>query len=474
MKSPQAIHRFLSLFRRRILLRSLLHTLLWALLVGAVFAVAYAIGWRWQGREVPLSGYLIVLFWVVTITGMWTLLRSLSKNEAAQAADQHFGLKDGISSTLQFSEEERSGEIYDLQQASVANKLGDQSPNSVPLHLPWKVAAGAGGLIAVALWLGTLPNSAAVKNQLQQEQLTLDKTVEVKAALEELMEEFVKDLDEDEKAEVDVEEMREWLDGLEETKDQKEALRQLARFEQKLANTLKGLEAREDEQTLKLAAAELAKSDLSDARQLGKKLDEKDFEKAALDLKKLKPGEKDPKGRKMSKEERKEMMKKLREATKRMANGAKNRNNQKLKNADAKKGNEMQPLDEMLDELDEAAEELEQMQQDMEKFDGEIEEGEFDEKLEKLAGRMKKLDARKKLRGKLKRMRSQVSKAQSFAAGGAQKLGLAKGKGGLPPGKGSQKSNRQGETEMPARDGCRTTQGTKRARPLPIHRGRRR
>ena len=270
------------------------------------------------------------------------------------------------------------------------------------------------------------------------------------------MDDLLKELDEDELAEVEVEEMREWVKGLEETKDQKEALRQLARFEQKLAKTLKRLEARQDEQTLKLAAAELAKSDLSDARKLGKKLDKKEFKEAALDLKKLKPGAKDPKGRKLSDEERKQMMKKLREATKRMANGAKNQN----KGA-PRDDKQMVPLDEMLDELDEAAEEFAEKMKEFEEFEGEFEEGEFDDQLEQLAGRMKKLDARKKLRGKLRAMRKQVGKSQSFLAVGAtQQLGLAQ-KGGLKPGVGSQASNREGETELPAEMNVERLKGQK-------------
>ena len=462
MPAPRSTLKFLALFRRRLFLRNLLKTLFWALLIGGVVALIYAASWRIEGRAIPAQGYLVILFWALVVAGIWTLLRNLSRTEAAQAADQEFGLKDGLTSSLQFSDQNKTGEVYDLQHRRLAEQLEPHSPAKLPLRLPWRVAAGATGLIALAIWLATLPNSDAVETQLQHEQLTLEKSIEVKDAMNDLMEELLKELDEDELAEVDVEEMRDWVEGLKETKDQKEALRQLARFEQKLANTLKGLEAREDEQTLKLAAAELAKSDLSDARQLGKKLDKKDFEQAALDMKNLKPGDKDPKGRKMTQEERKQMMKKLREATKRMANGAKNRNNKNLKNngkpGDPKK---MQPLDEMLDELDEAAAELDGQMQDLQEFDGEFD-GKFEGKLDGFARRMKKLDARKKLRGKLKAMRGKVGKSQSFmAGGGAQQLGLAKGAGGLAPGKGSQKSNRQGKTEMPAEMNVERLKGQK-------------
>ena len=450
MSASRFHHKFLSQFRRRLFLRNALKTLFWTLLAGGILALIYAISWRLEGRAIPPQGYFVILFWALVIGACWTFLRHLSQTEAAQAADTEYQLKDGLISSLKFEEEKRTGEVYDLQKKKLEEQLKNHSPQTLSLRIPWRVAASATGLITLLIWLATLPNSEAVEKQIQHEQLTLDHSAEVKAAMEEIMEELLKELDEDELAEIDAEEMKDWLKGLEETKDQKEALRQLARFEQKLANTLKGLEAREDEETLKLAAAELAKSDLSDARQLGKKLEKKEFKEAGLDIENLKPGDKDPQGRKLSNEERKNMMKKLREATKRMANGAKNKNkNLKPRNAKARDAKKLQPLDELLDELDEAAAELDEQLQNMEEFDGEIEEGDFDEKMKNFAGRMKKLDARKKLRGKLKRMRSQVGKSQSFmAAGGAQQLGLAN-KGGLPPGKGSQESNRKGETEMP-------------------------
>lgn len=460
MPSRSPIVQFLSSFRRRLFFRSLTKSILWSLLVGGFFAVAYALNWRLQGRSVPTEIYWILLFWACFLAGLWALIRIRSKAEAAHEADKHFQLKDGLASSIQFNEEEREGEVYELQERRVEEQIDQRSPSSLPLQLPWKVAASATGLIALALWMATLPNSAAVEEQIQEEQLTLDKTTEVKQALEELMEELLKDLDEDELAEVDTEEMREWVKTLEETTDQKEALRQLARFEQKIAKTLKGLEARQDEQTLKLAAAELAKSDLSDARQLGKKLDSKDFAKAAEDLKNLKPGSKDPKGRKLSKEERKQMMKKLREATKRMANGAKNRSTNQQNKASQAKGENMVPLDQLLDELDQAAAELDGQLEDLPEIEGEFELGEFDDELGRFMRRMKKLDARNKLRGKLRAMRKQVGQCQSFCAGGAQKLGLAQGRS-LPPGVGSQESNREGSTEMPDQMNAERLQGQK-------------
>lgn len=461
--SESTVHKFLKSFQRRWLLTTGLRTLIWCLAGAIAVMLLYALTWRIKGHQVPWETYGIFAFWALVITALWTLAQNLSHKEAAQKADSHFNLKDGLSSTLEFSEEQRDGEIYQLQRNNVEKRLQQEKVSSIPLAAPWKVACLSAGALAIAIWLATLPNSSAVQTQLDAEEEMLTRTTNVKEQLEEAVEELLEELDEDEKAELDVEQLKEWVKELQETKDQKEALRQLARFEQKIANAMKGLEAREDEETLKLAAAELDKSDLAAARQLGKKLDLKEFKAAAMDLKDMKPGQKDPQQRKLTPEERKKMLAKLREATKRMANGAKGRKNGKMPQAGKENGKEMQDLAELLDELDEAAEDLEEMDGDLQEIDGKFEEGDFDEAMGKFAGRMKNLDARRKLRGKLSKMRKNLGKSQGFVAGSSQSLQL--GQGGIKPGKGSQENRREGETEMPAEMAAERLKGQKGSGP---------
>lgn len=461
--SDSNAHQFLRAFRRRWTLATGLRALLWCLGGAVVAMLVYALYWRIKGHQVPWSFYPVLAFWALVIAGMWTLARSLSRREAAERADAHFGLKDGLASTMQFEEEGRDGEVYQLQRRAVEERLQAEKVSTVPLAAPWKVACFSVGGLALAIWMATLPNSDAVQNRLNAEQLMLERTATVKEQLEEAVEELLEDLDEDEKAALDVEQLKSWVKELEETKDQKEALRQLARFEQKIAKAIQGLEARKDEETLKLAAAELDKSDLAAARQLGKKLDLKEFKAAAMDLKNMKPTEKDPQGRKLTDEERKKMMEKLREATKRMANGAKGRKNDKMPQAGKEGGKEMQDLAELLDELDEAAEDWDEDMGELEEVDGEFEEGEFDDAMGKLMGRMKNLDARKKLRGKLGKMRENLGKSQGFVAGGGQSLQL--GKGGLKPGQGTDQRRREGETEMPAQMAAERLKGQKGSGP---------
>jgi hypothetical protein len=455
---------FLKAFRRRATLVTALRALIWCLTGAIVVILAYALSWRWQGYQVPWSFYPIVLFWALVVASLWTLARTLSPSEAARKADEHFELKDGLSSTLQFETEDRHGEVYELQKDSVAKNLSSRKAGDLPLAAPWKAAFFSLGGLILALWLATLPHSEAVQKRLDAEEEMLARTTTVKEQLEEVVEELLKDLDEDEKAALDVEEMREWVKDLEETKDQKEALRQLARFEQKVANAMQGLEARKDEEALKLSAAELAKSDLAAARQLGKKLDQKEFKEAAQDLKSLKPTDKDAQKRELTEAERKKIMKNLREATKRMANGAKGRQNLEQQ-AGKMDDQEMQAMDQLLDELDQAAEEWDEEMGDLQEIEGEFQEGEFDEAMGQFMKRMKNLDARKKLRGKLGKMRGKLGKSQGFIAGSAQSLQLGRSPGGQQPGVGSDKSRREGETEMPAQMAAERLKGQKGSGP---------
>ncbi|RYD66634.1 MAG: hypothetical protein EOP83_04575 [Verrucomicrobiaceae bacterium] len=147
----------------------------------------------------------------------------------------------------------------------------------------------------------------------------------MKKQVEEAVEELIKGLGEEELKELDPNKLRELAKQLAETKDQREAEKQIAKFEQEIAKAMQGLEARQDEAVLKLSAEELAKSSLADARQLGKQLDAKDFEKAQQELGEMKPEAK----KQMTPEELEKLKKnaaKAKEMAKRMADGARQRN----------------------------------------------------------------------------------------------------------------------------------------------------
>jgi hypothetical protein len=341
-------------------------------------------------------------------------------------------------------------------------KVSALDPAGVPLVHP-KRSYGIGLLLAViAGGLAFLPHSQAVRDRLAREQLTAERSAEVKKQVEEAVEELIKDLGEEERKVLDPAKLRELAKQLAETKDQREAEKQIAKFEQELSKAMQGLEARQDEAVLKLSAEELAKSSLADARQLGKQLDAKDFEKAKQELGEMKPEAKN----KMTPEELEQLKKnaaKAREMAKRMADGARQRNFGKMpKPGDKMDGEQMemnqgnqQPLQEMLEDMDADARQL----------GAKLEQGEMDpdaeamamklgEKMDKLGDRMGLLGARQKAKDKLGKLRAGMGEARQFAQGQSQMLGLAQSMtqspeaGGKQAGKGSVESRRKERDEL--------------------------
>ena len=459
MKS-ESIIQFLKRVTARLNLNRAARIAGWALFGAGVAMLVHAIYFRVQGELVPWTGAMLVLGAAGLVGFFLWLGNRPSLADAAHVADEKFDLKDGLVSALQFGEEGKEGEVYELQRKGVENKVENLKAEEIKVTYPGRWAAVGAGALAVALWMGFLPPSEAVQARMDREQMTSDRTEEIKKELEEMVEEIIEDLSDDEKEVLNPDELKEWVAELKQTKDQREAMKQLARFEQKLSKAMAGLETREEEETMKLAAAELSKSDMAAARQLGKKIEAKDFDLAAEDLKKATKKLTDQDIKKMTAEQKKmkaEDLKKLREMTKRMANAAKNRTPRQGKMRDAKgklaKANG-KDLKQLMEDADDAVEDFEDMLDDMEEMDGdmeEMEEGECEmcDKMGKLQGKMKRMGAKRKMKGKMKKLRAGLGKCQSFAMGKSQMLGLAqsmaeaKGAGGLKPGVGTDSTRRK-------------------------------
>jgi hypothetical protein len=432
------------------------------LLAAAGASLVWAVAWRAFGYAAPRIGYAIAIGTALLAFAIALMVSRRNSTDAALAADETFGLKDGLLSWLGFHAKGNDGEVYQLQEKVLVAKVSSLDPAGVPLVHP-KRSYGIGLLLAlVAGGLALLPHSQAVRDRLAREQLTAERSAEVKKQVEEAVEELIKDLGEEERKVLDPAKLRELAKQLAETKDQREAEKQIAKFEQELAKAMQGLEARQDEAVLKLSAEELAKSSLADARQLGKQLDAKDFQKAQQELGEMKPEAKN----KMTPEELEQLKKnaaKAKEMAKRMADGARQRNFGKMpKPGDKMDGEQMQmnqgnqqPLQEMLEDMDADARQL----------GAKLEQGEFDpdaeamamklgEKMDKLGDRMGLLGARQKAKDKLGKLRAGMGEAREFAQGQSQMLGLAQSMmqgqqpGGKPPGTGSVESRRNERDEL--------------------------
>ncbi len=447
----------------------------WAVLITGIVLLAHAIIYRLYGMEVPWGGALVISFYALAIgAGVW-LIRLRNSNECALVADKELDLKDSLTSAMEF--EEKNSEVYKLQLKQTENLLSGKKAGDLKVELPtWSLVSG-GVLAAAAIGLGFLPNSEAVQQRLDQEALTESRSEEIKTELEKYVEEFIKEMSADEKEVLSPEELKKWVKDLKRTKDQKEAMRQLARFEQKVTEAMSNMEARKDEEAMKAAAAELAKSDQAAARQLGKKLELKEFKAAEEDLKKLAeaaelkdPGKMDPK----ELEKKLEELKKLREATKRMANAARKRGagqKKKLGNANGQmapgNGKDMGQL-------------MDAMDADAKGLQGEIAKGNwkkgdwekgmkfeknFNKNLKQFNKNLRRMNGRNLAKRRLADLRAGLNKAQRFANGQAQALGLAQGKragqGGLKPGVGNDRSKRKERDESPEVGNVASLEGQK-------------
>ncbi len=459
MNAP-AIPTFLERIRDRLNLGAVIRISAAALLAVSLAAVSWALAWRIFGYAAPAWGYVVAIV-IGAISAIAWIFASLSKTrDAAVTADAVFHLKDGLISWLDFQTRDEEREALRLHEISMTKKLAALDPKSVALPKPKRTFAAGGLLALAAIVLALLPHGESVRKRLALEELTLQRSAIVSKEMEQAVEELIKQLSTEEKELLDDKKLREWAKEIEQTKDPRQAEKQLAKIEQEIAQTMQGLEARQDEAVLKLAGEELEKSSSAELRQLGKQLDMKDFEKAAEQMKNMKPAA----DKKMTAEELKALKEnaaKSREMAKRMADGAKKRDFGKNNN-DGKMGamkpsdGNQRPMQDMLNDLDANANKLDKELADAAEMDDEIEgmaqkvEGEMGE----LGKRLGKLGARSKAKGKLNALRQGLAQARQFSQGSAQSAGLAQSQmqsdqpGGKRPGVGSSESRRNERDEL--------------------------
>ena len=322
MQKNDRVDQFVKQVRGRLNQNLLWTVLTYALTLGAGASVIYGLGYVTQGYAVPRVGYLAAAA-ISMLAGMavW-YWRRLSLGQATYYADEHFGLKDAVTSCRNFQDDGKQGGYFDLQARQTNRFVGELSASAIPITVPVRVLAIGMVLGAAAILMAFKSNSPAVEDRLELEFATLDKTTELNKELEELVEELEKELHNDEERElVQPDKLREWVQELEETQEQKEALRQYAKLEQKLKKASSKLQQKRDEQYLERAAKELEKDDQT--KQLAKALEQKKYEEAAEELNELKAEAAKPLS-----EQRKQVAK-LKAAAKRLAAAAKSSTNKK-------------------------------------------------------------------------------------------------------------------------------------------------
>ncbi len=291
--------------------------------------------WVLRGYAVPASGYIAAAFALpVMALAAWLFGRS-SQRKAARIADEHFDLKDAISSHLGFSDEHREGEFIALQAEATAVRVQALSPRSIPVQWPRRVLTIAGVLLMACFVMGFKKDSPIVLERLALETETLNKSEEINKELEKEVEELLKSASDEEKELLHPDEWRQWVKELRETKDRKAAMRQYAELERKITEAAQKLSQRETEQLLAKAAQEMKQT--AELKPISKSLEEQNYRHAAEQLRQMKLQADVRKPDEAQKE-----LARLKSASQRMASAARNFQQRTGQQGNQGKGNQSQ------------------------------------------------------------------------------------------------------------------------------------
>lgn len=322
---PREVKAFITQVQRRLVWQRLATAGVWVLAAVSTCLLLVALAYVVQGYAVDRQWYVVAACTAVAATLLAGVVRIASQETAARFADQHFDLKDTLISSLHFARDQKTGGFYALQQEQAAKQVKELEAKRIAWQPPrWPAFTGM-ALAAIAIALAFKSPSQAVQQRLALEDLTIEQTSLANAQLEEL----VRDLNEQttdplEREMIEPDKLREMVDSLGKTKDQKEALRQYAKLEQQLNKQLAKLQQKRDEHLMQAAAEELKKS--KETKPLAKTLEQKKYDKAAKQLEDMKPEE----GKQLS--EQQKQLAKMQAASKRMAAAVRN---QRGKNASA-------------------------------------------------------------------------------------------------------------------------------------------
>lgn len=279
------IHQFISTVRERLNQARLVRVVSICLLVVSITLCAWCIWWVIQGYSVPRSGYLAAALALPCIAALAWLFGRTSIQKAARTADEHFDLKDSISSYLGFSRDGRQGGFITLQAEATAARVASLSAASIPIVWPRRVLGAAAILLLACLLMAFRKPTPSVIERIAIENDTAIKTDAINRDLEEVVEDLINSASDEEKELIEPDEWRKWVNELRETRNPEEAMRQYARLEQRVAGNAQKTEDRDTEQLLSKAAQELSQS--AELRPVSKSLSEQNYRKAAGQLHQL-------------------------------------------------------------------------------------------------------------------------------------------------------------------------------------------
>lgn len=442
--------------------------MLWTLTIGLAITLAAAATYILRGYAVPVSVYLVIGAITVATAIAAACLRRLSTHDAAHFVDGHFQLHDAVISAREFAVEDNSTGLRHLQVQTTSETVQTLDTDSIHYPTPARLITVCAILAIAALLSAFKQPSPEVLERLAMEEQTLQLTEDFNKQLEEELKALEEAIDDPEERKLmEADKLRKWVDELAATKDQKEAMRQMANLEKKITRMANKLAQKKTEQLMAKVAKELDQERAH--KELADKLKQQKYKAAAKDINKLRP-----KAKKLS--EQKKELAKLKSAAQRMASAARNSRNSSKRpgsqsNSKGKPNQQQQDLEDMLESLesDVAAYEgeLEEMELSMQKgkltkadlSKAQLSQGKIGDKLALLDQKLDSLGAAKALQKKLLMLGKKLGQGQGWLAGRAPSPFAAPG--GKEPGVGSSDSRREAQDELVDNGQTTELKGTK-------------
>ncbi|MGJ8654890.1 MAG: hypothetical protein ACSHX6_00460 [Akkermansiaceae bacterium] len=280
---------FIAAIKSRLNTGIALKALLISLIIAAAISLIWGLTYIFRGHAVsaalvyPIAASIAVIY---ALTIWFTKKKNALQSSAY--ADQFFHLKDSLTSAIEFEEHHQEGQIYELQRKQAAATIVNLSPKSIPLPISKKLTSIAALGVIAAVSIAFIPPSQKVLQEIQEKATTAQRTEEIKKSVEEEVENMIKSLSDEEKEAIDPDAIRQWVKELKMTDNKREALRNIARIEQKIQKSIDSLQNRKNEELLKNAGIQMLKAQDAAAKEMGKHLENKDFKKAAQKLEEFK------------------------------------------------------------------------------------------------------------------------------------------------------------------------------------------
>ncbi len=451
MPAHDRILAFLSAVKARLDLVWLVRAVGGSLLAIGVALCVWCLWWVAQGYAVPRVGYMVAGVILPLMAMVAWLMGRATHRKAARVADEHFNLKDAISSHLGFNEAKREGDFIALQAEATAVRVQTLSPRSIPITWPRRMLTFAGVLLLACFVMGFKKASPIVLERLSLEEETVRKSDEINKELEKQVEELLKTASDEEKELLKPDEWRQWVKELRETKDRKEAMRQYAELERKITEAAQKLSQRDTEQLLSKAAKEMQQA--AELKPIAKSLEEQNYRQAAEQLRQMKQQADVRKPDEAQKE-----LAKLKSAAQRMAAAAKDFQQRTGKQGNQEKGNQSQSqgqqgsqgqpsMDQQMAALEQSVQNLEQQLQQQNPNQSECQQcqNQANQQLQSLSQSMCQSAAQRDMMKKLQKLSQCAGQCQGYLGskeGQSLSQCLGEKPGGKKAGSGSSEDRR--------------------------------